>query len=146
MSPKRCSRPLPWGASSAPQRGGAADSRPRSSIHIVPSYTTCAAPAQNGERSTRRMLGSQVNSGLREYQRVGNGRGTMKRKMQTMTSTQYATNMARAFMAAEMVMAAVNCGASIDARARAERVLDDYFALVEQAVTWTEYNPLDRRS
>jgi len=91
------------------------------------------------------MLGSQVNSGLREYQRVGNGRGTMKRK-QTMTSTQYATNMARAFMAAEMVMAAVNCGASIDARARAERVLDDYFALVEQAVTWTEYNPLDRRS
>ena len=92
------------------------------------------------------MLGSQVNSGLREYQRVGNGRGTMKRKMQTMTSTQYATNMARAFMAAEMVMAAVNCGASIDARARAERVLDDYFSLVEQAVTWTEYNPLDRRS
>ena len=107
--------------------------------------TICAAPAQNGERSTRRMLGSQVNSGLREYQRVGNGRGTMKRK-QTMTSTQYATNMARAFMAAEMVMAAVNCGASIDARARAERVLDDYFALVEQAVTWTEYNPLDWRS
>ena len=62
-----------------------------------------------------------------------------------MTSTQYATNIARAFMAAEMVMAAAN-GASIDARARAERVLDDYFALVEQAVTWTEYNPLDRRS
>ena len=62
-----------------------------------------------------------------------------------MTSTQYATNMARAFMAAEMVMAAVNFGASIDARARAERVLDDYFALVEQALTRTEYNPLDRR-
>ena len=63
-----------------------------------------------------------------------------------MTSTQYGTNMARAFMAAEMVMAAANCGGSIDARARAERVLDDYFALVEQALTLTEYNPLDRRS
>ena len=59
-----------------------------------------------------------------------------------MTSTQYATNMARAFMAAEMVMAAVNCGASIDARARAERILDDYFALVEQALTLTGYNPV----
>ena len=63
-----------------------------------------------------------------------------------MTSTQYATNMARAFMAAEMVMAAVNCGASIDARARAERILDDYFALVEQALTLTGYNPPNRRS
>ena len=51
-----------------------------------------------------------------------------------MTSTQYTTNMARALMAAEMVMAAVNCGASIGARRRAEKVLDDYFALVEQAV------------
>ncbi len=62
-----------------------------------------------------------------------------------MTSTQYVTNMARAFMAAEMVMAAVNCGATMAARARAEKVLDDYFALVEQAVSWTEHNPLDRR-
>jgi hypothetical protein len=69
----------------------------------------------------------------------------MKRS-QTMTSIQYVTNMARAFMAAEMVMAAVNCGASIDARARAEKVLDDYFALVEGAISWTEHNPLDRRS
>ena len=63
-----------------------------------------------------------------------------------MTSTQYATRMARAFMAAEMIMAAANCGGSIDARARAEKLLDDYFALVEQAVPWTEHNPLDRRS
>jgi hypothetical protein len=63
-----------------------------------------------------------------------------------MTSTQYTTNMARAFMAAEMVMAAVNCGALIDARAGAEKVLDDYFALVDQAVPWTEHNPLDRRA
>src|SRR5437660_2457466 len=55
-----------------------------------------------------------------------------------MTSTQYATNMARAFMAAEVVMAAANCGGSIDARARAEKLLDDYFALVEQAVSWIE--------
>ena len=62
-----------------------------------------------------------------------------------MTSTQYVTNMARTFMAAEMVMAAVNRGATMAARARAEKVLDDYFALVEQAVSWTEHNPLDRR-
>jgi hypothetical protein len=63
-----------------------------------------------------------------------------------MTSTQYVTNMARAFMAAEVVMAAANCGGSIVARARAEKLLDDYFALVEQAVSWTAHNPLDRRS
>ena len=62
-----------------------------------------------------------------------------------MTSTQYVTNMARAFMAAEMVMAVVNRGATMAARARAEKVLADYFALVEQAVSWTEHNPLDRR-
>ena len=63
-----------------------------------------------------------------------------------MTSTQYSTHVARAFMAAEMVMEAANCGSSIAARTRAEKLLDDYFALVEQAVSWTEYNPLDRRS
>jgi hypothetical protein len=54
--------------------------------------------------------------------------------------------MARAFMAAEMIMAAANCGGSIDARARAEKLLDDYFALVEQTVPSIEHNPLDRRS
>ena len=63
-----------------------------------------------------------------------------------MISTQYTTNMARAFMAAELVMAAVNCGGLMAGRARAEKLLDDYFALVEQAVPWTEHNPLDRRS
>ena len=65
-----------------------------------------------------------------------------------MTFTRYTTraNMARVLMGAEMVMAAVNRGASIDARARAEKLLDDYFALVEQAVSWIEHNPLDRRS
>ena len=62
-----------------------------------------------------------------------------------MTSTQYITNMARAYMAAEIVMATVNCGGSIAARVRAEKLLDDYFALVEQAVSCTEQNPLDRR-
>jgi hypothetical protein len=62
-----------------------------------------------------------------------------------MTSTQYIANMVRAFMAAEMVMAAVNRGATMAARVRAEKVLDDYFALVEQAVSWTEHNPHDRR-
>ena len=63
-----------------------------------------------------------------------------------MTSTRCATDMARAFMAAEMFMAVANCGGSIAARTRAEKLLDDYFALVDQAVPWTEHNPLDRRS
>ena len=63
-----------------------------------------------------------------------------------MTSTQYTTNMSRGVMAAEIVMASVNCGKSIAARAQAEKLLDDYFALVEQGVSWTEHNPLDRRS
>jgi hypothetical protein len=63
-----------------------------------------------------------------------------------MISARSTTNMARAFMAAEMIMAAANCGGSIAARVRAERVLDDYFTLLEQAVTCTEDNPLDRRS
>jgi hypothetical protein len=48
-----------------------------------------------------------------------------------MTSTQYAANMARIFMAAELAMASVNCGAPIVTRAQAEKVLDEYFALVE---------------
>ena len=38
-----------------------------------------------------------------------------------------AANMARAFMAAEMVMAAANYGRSFMARARAEKVLDHFF-------------------
>ena len=63
-----------------------------------------------------------------------------------MTSTQYAANMARSFMAAELAMAAVNCGAPIGARAQAEKMLDEYFALLEQAVPLTADNPLDRRS
>jgi hypothetical protein len=52
--------------------------------------------------------------------------------------------MASALMGSEMLMALANCGDSISARARAEKLLDDYFALVEQAVLWTEHNPLDR--
>jgi hypothetical protein len=63
-----------------------------------------------------------------------------------MTSTRCATKMTRAFKAAEMFMAVANCGGSIAARTRAEKLLDDYFALVDQAVSWTEHNPLDRRS
>ena len=63
-----------------------------------------------------------------------------------MTSIRYATSMADALMAAEMFMAVANCGGSIAARTRAEKLLDDYFALVDRAVSWTEHNPLDRRS
>ena len=47
---------------------------------------------------------------------------------------------------AELAMASVNCGAPIVTRAQAENLLDEYFALVEQAIPSTEDNPLDRRS
>ena len=63
-----------------------------------------------------------------------------------MTSTEYAANMARVFMAVELAMASVNCGAPTAARAQAKTLLDEYFALVEQVVPLTEDNPLDRRS
>jgi hypothetical protein len=63
-----------------------------------------------------------------------------------MSFTQYAANTARAFMVAEIAMAAVNCGALNATRAQAEKILDAYFALVEEAISWTERNPLDRRS
>ena len=48
-------------------------------------------------------------------------------KPSTMSFTQYAANMARVFMAAELAMAAVNCGASIAARAQAEKLLGRLF-------------------
>jgi hypothetical protein len=63
-----------------------------------------------------------------------------------MTITEYAATTARAFMAAEIAMAAVNCGATNVTRAHAEKLLDDYFARVEQAICWNANNPLDRRS
>jgi hypothetical protein len=63
-----------------------------------------------------------------------------------MPLTQYAANMARAFMAVELAMASVNCGAPIATRAQVEKLLDEYFALVEQSVSLTEDNPLGRRS
>src|SRR6266498_5555301 len=64
------------------------------------------------------------------------------RRATPMAFTQYAANMARAFMAVELAMASVNCGAPIATRAQAEKLLDEYFALVEQAVPLTEDIPL----
>jgi hypothetical protein len=63
-----------------------------------------------------------------------------------MTITEYAATTARALMAAEIAMASVNCGATNVTRAQAKKLLDDYFARVEQAIPWTANNPLDRRS
>ena len=63
-----------------------------------------------------------------------------------MTITEYAVTLARAFMAAEIAMASVNCGAANITRAQAERLLGNYFALVEQVIPWTDFNHLDRRS
>ena len=59
-----------------------------------------------------------------------------------MTTTEHAANTARAFLAAEIAMASVNCGAANVTRAQAEKLL----ARVEQAIPRTEINPLDRRS
>jgi hypothetical protein len=64
----------------------------------------------------------------------------------TITEYEYAATTVRALMAAEAAMASVNCGAAIVTRAQAEKLLDDYFTRVEQAIPWTEINPLDRRS
>ena len=61
-------------------------------------------------------------------------------------SDEYVATTARAFMAAEIAIAAVNCGAASVTRTQAEKLLDDYFACVEQAIPWTANNPLDRRS
>jgi hypothetical protein len=63
-----------------------------------------------------------------------------------MTVTEYVATTARAFMAAEIAMASANCGVTKATREYAEKLLDDYFARVEQALPWTENNPLDRRS
>ena len=59
-----------------------------------------------------------------------------------MTITDYAVTRARTFMAAEIAMASVNCGAANVTRAQAEKLLGNYFALVEQAIAWTEINRL----
>lgn len=63
-----------------------------------------------------------------------------------MTIAEYAATTARAFVVAEIAMASVNCRATNVTRAQAEKLLDDYFARVERAISWTENNPLDRRS
>lgn len=62
-----------------------------------------------------------------------------------MTITEYAL-IARAFMAAEIAMASVNCGVANVTRAQAEKLLGNYFALVERAIPWGEINHLDRWS
>jgi hypothetical protein len=62
-----------------------------------------------------------------------------------MTIAEYAATTARAFMAAEIAMGAVNCRVTNVTRAQAEKLLDEYFARVERAIFWNENNPLDRR-
>jgi hypothetical protein len=63
-----------------------------------------------------------------------------------MAFTRYAANLARAFMAVELAMGSANRGTPIATRAQAEKLLDEYFALIEQAVPLTGDTPLDRRS
>jgi hypothetical protein len=63
-----------------------------------------------------------------------------------MITADYAANTARAFLTAEIAMASANSEAPIVTRTQAEKLLELYFGLVEQAVPRTENNPLDRRS
>jgi hypothetical protein len=63
-----------------------------------------------------------------------------------MTITEFAATTVRAFMAAEIAMASANCRAASCTRVEAQKLLDDYFDLVEHAIPWTGNNPLDRRS
>ena len=63
-----------------------------------------------------------------------------------MITADYAANTARAFLTAEIAMASANSEAAIVTRARAQKMLDDYFACIDHAVPWTGNNPLDRRS
>jgi hypothetical protein len=64
----------------------------------------------------------------------------------TITEYEYAATTVRALMAAEAAMVSVNWEAANVTRAQAEKLLDDYFTRIEQAISWTEINPLDRRS
>lgn len=132
----------PAPGSSARRLGDGAGSRPRCWIRIGRSCTTCVAPVQNGERSMRTAQGAQARS--RSSPIISESIAELMRRATPMAFTQYAANMARAFMVVELAMASVNCGAPIATRAQAEKLLDEYFALVEQAVPLTEENPLDR--
>ena len=64
----------------------------------------------------------------------------------TITEYEYAATTVRALMVAEAAMVSVNWEAANVTRAKAEKLLDDYFTRIEQASPWTEINPLDRRS
>jgi hypothetical protein len=64
----------------------------------------------------------------------------------TITEYEYAATTVRALIAAEIAMVSVNRGAANITRAQAEKLLDDYFARVEQTILWTEINALDHRS
>ena len=63
-----------------------------------------------------------------------------------MSIIEYTANTVRALMAAEIAMASVNAGSRFVTRGHAERLLNDYFSLVEQAIPWDDHNSLDRRS
>src|SRR6516164_6128448 len=145
MSLECCSRARPFGA--GPGRDGSAmapahDFVVRSvsagaALHARPRSKVASEAC--GRRRVRKLGATQTISLASQPRNASRGATPM-------TSTQYAANMARTFMAAELAMASVNYGAPIVTRAQAESLLDEYFALVEQAIPLTEDNPLDRRS
>src|SRR5262245_6226743 len=144
MSLECCSQAILRGPSWVRRLGDGGGSRPHCLIRIGRNCTTCAALVQNGARSTRAAQGAQARSHSSPI--ISESIRNSSRRATPMISTQYAANMARTLMAAELVMASVNCGAPIVTRAQAEKLLDEYFALVERVVPLTEDNSLDRRS
>src|SRR5262249_53349046 len=137
-----CSRALLRDGSWAPRLGDGAASRSCGSIRIGRSCTPCVAPAQNGGASTRAAPARAARGRPRPLTRKDNAE--LIETSHAMTFTQYAAKVARTFMTVELAMASVNRGAPVT-HAQAEKLLDEYFALIEQAVPLTEDNPLDRR-
>src|SRR6266567_8654892 len=125
MSLEGCSRTLLRGGSSARRLGDGAGSRPRCSIRIGRSCTTCVAPVQNGERSMRTAQGAQARSrsspiiseSIAELIETSHAYGLHPIRC------QYGSRL----HAVELAMASVNCGAPIATRAQAEKLLDEYF-------------------
>src|SRR6516165_1844069 len=144
MSPGCCSQAMLRGGSWARRPSDGAGSRPRCSIRIGRSCTTCAAPVQSGKQSMRAAQGAQARS--RSNDILGQSIAERIERSHAYDLHPIRCQYGAHLHGAELAMASVNCGAPIVTRAQAENMLDEYFALAEQAIPLTEDNPLDRRS
>src|SRR6516165_3897923 len=144
MSLECCSRALFRSGSWTRLLGDGAGSRPHCLIRIDRSCTTCGAPVQSGERSMRPAQGAQARSRSNDF--LGQSIAERIERSHAYDLHPIRCQYGAHLHGAELAMASVNCGAPIVTRAQAENMLDEYFALAEQAIPLTEDNPLDRRS